>query len=1079
MMRFIVPKGRTVVRSSVFVALGILLATTDCIADMPTASQIGAAAQQIVVRSKAAGGVCAIVGNPRIELAEAIAKQGPFTVHCLASDTSQLASLRRAIRSRDMADTISADTLRGNLLPYTDNLINVLVVEFGANLTTETISPGEYVRTIAPLGSLYIHTPNQRAVTEAFATAGVTLAPMQSDASWLFWQKPWPTDIDQWTHYLHGADGNPVAQDRVVAPPVHYQWTAGPKWLRSHESDSSVSTLVTARGRLFYIIDEAPASLLGPQSPSGQWYLESRDAFNGVLLWKVPIRRWGWREWKTTWFAMRPGDYPLSLRKTLVAVDDRVYVTLGFKAPVSELDARTGEILQTYEQTAGTTELLVQDGKVIVAALQEDGPHVMAINAADGKTLWRTEQTYAGTTVDYLRWSRLGDSSPPEQIDPALNIATDGKIIALIDGKHLVGLNMTTGKKQWQADFPLTEQDQRAGNIAAKDGLWNGLMIVTQGVVLHASPYQLAAFSSATGKLLWQQPKAYIGHLWYEWKDVFVIDGLVWTWSAELEQGSFGVSGNRKQRELWPSSANGYDLHTGKLNKTVATGPIFMTHHHHRCYRDKATSRYILASRRGTEYVDLTGGPHSVNNWVRGTCHVGMMPANGLQYAPPHPCVCYDQEKLTGMNALAPARADDADPARRVPLDQRLQHGPAWDQAAADAKNESLQGQWPTFRHDVARSGAVDTRLANNLTQSWRTKVGSRVSPPIVVGDRVYVSAMDQHDIVCLSARDGTTQWSFATGARVDSPPTYFQNTVLFGSADGWVYCLRASDGQLVWKFMAAPEQRWIGVSSQLESPWPVHGSLLVLDGIVYFAAGRSSELDGGIFMYALDASNGRLVHQRQLQGPAYTSEDIETNFQLPMGALTDVMMSDGDNIYMRSLAFDLQLNRRKGKPNLEIRSGLLDDSYFKRTPWRFDREYARLLVHDNRSVYYVRMFDSLKGLDPRVYFTPTAQGYLLFAKNLNGRNDTWRTRVRVRIRAMLLAGNQLVAAGPPDEIDAKDPWGAFEGRKGGRMFIVDTSSGKDQQEYQLTSPPVFNGIAAANNRIYLVDQDGSVVCFE
>ena len=377
-----------------------------------------------------------------------------------------------------------------------------------------------------------------------------------------------------------------------------------------------------------------------------QWRaaLESPDPSVGVA------------EWKTTWFAMRPGDYPLSLRKTLVAVDDRVYVTLGFKAPVSELDARTGEILQTYEQTVGTTELLVQDGKVIVAALQEDGPHVMAINAADGKTLWRTEQAYAGTTVDYLRWSRLGDSSPPEEIDPALNIATDGKIIALIDGKHLVGLDMTTGKKQWQADFPLTEQDQRAGNIAAKDGLWNGLMIVTQGVVLHASPYQLAAFSAATGKLLWQQPKAYIGHLWYEWKDVFVIDGLVWTWSAELEQGSFGVSGNRKQRELWPRSANGYDLHTGELSKTVATGPIFMTHHHHRCYRDKATSRYILASRRGTEYVDLTGGPHSVNNWVRGTCHVGMMPANGLQYAPPHPCVCYDREKLTGMNALAPAR---------------------------------------------------------------------------------------------------------------------------------------------------------------------------------------------------------------------------------------------------------------------------------------------------------------------------------------------------------------------------------------------------------------------------------------
>ncbi len=1055
---------------------------TAAVAERESASPMAVAdlAQQLAARSGAAGGICALVGDPRVELAAALAQQGPFTVHCLATDPAQLQRLRGAIRGRQMAGTISAALQRSGRLPYTDNLINILVVDPGTGPATASIVPGDCRRVLAPLGTLYVHASSDHVMVKSLAASGVKLVPLPADGAWLTWQKPWPADIDQWTHYLHGADGNPVAQDRVVAPPVHYQWTAGPKWLRSHESDSSVSTLVTARGRLFYIVDEAPASLLGPHAPTGQWYLESRDAFNGVLLWKVPIRRWGWREWKKTWFAMRPGDYPLTIRKTLVAVENRVYVTLGYKAPVSQLDARTGAILQTYEQTGGTTELLVQDGKVIVAALQNDGAHVMAVNAGDGKTLWRTERAYQGTTTDYLKWSRLGDSAPPEKIDPALNIATDGKTIALIDGKQLVGLDMATGKQRWQAEFPLDERDKRAGNIAAKDTLWNGTMIVTQGVVLHASPFRLAAFSADTGTLLWKQPKAYIGHLWYEWKDNFVINDLVWTWSAELGQGTFAIGGNRKQRELWPTSANGYDLHTGKLRKTVATGPIFKTQHHHRCYRDKATLRFILASRRGTEFVDLAGGPHSVNNWVRGTCHMGMMPANGLQYAPPHPCVCYDQEKLIGMNALAPARADDTGPARILPLDQRLERGPAWGQGSvADGGTELLRGQWPTFRHDAARSGAVDTHLAKKLAPRWRAEIGNRLSAPTVVDDRVFVAAIDQHDVVCLSARDGSKQWAFATSGRVDSPPTYYQNTVLFGSADGWVYCVRAADGQLIWKFMAAPAVRWIGVSSQLESPWPVHGSVLVRDGIVYFAAGRSSELDDGIFMYALDAATGRIVHQRRLQGPAYTSENIEVNFKLPMGALTDVMLSDGKDIYMRSLAFDFQLNSRKQKPALETGSGLLDDSYFKRTPWRYGGQYGRLLVHDNRSVYYVRMFDSLKGLDPRVYFTPAAQGYLLFAKNINGRADAWRTRVPVRIRAMLLAGEQLVAAGPPDEIDAKDPWGAFEGRKGGRLFVVNTTSGQDQQDYQLVSPPVFNGIAAANGRLYLVGQDGAVICFE
>ena len=140
---------------------------------------------------------------------------------------------------------------------------------------------------------------------------------------WVQLRKLWPAEIDQWTHYLHGADGNPVARDRVVGPPKHYQWISGPMWQRSHETDSSISTLVTAAGRLFYIEDQAPISLVGDHSLPDKWFLVARDAFNGVELWKVPIRRWGWREWKETWFTNRPGDFPLNLQKRLVAAGDQ------------------------------------------------------------------------------------------------------------------------------------------------------------------------------------------------------------------------------------------------------------------------------------------------------------------------------------------------------------------------------------------------------------------------------------------------------------------------------------------------------------------------------------------------------------------------------------------------------------------------------------------------------------------------------------------------------------------------------------------------------------------------------------
>ena len=45
--------------------------------------------------------------------------------------------------------------------------------------------------------------------------------------------------------------------------------------------------------------------------------------------------------------------------------------------------------------------------------------------------------------------------------------------------------------------------------------------------------------------------------------------------------------------------------------------------------------------------------------------------------------------------------------------------------------------------------------------------------------------------------------------------------------------------------------------SGQIESAWPVSGSVLVRDGSVYCAAGRSSYVDGGIYLERLDLKTG------------------------------------------------------------------------------------------------------------------------------------------------------------------------------------------------------------------------------
>ena len=86
--------------------------------------------------------------------------------------------------------------------------------------------------------------------------------------------------------------------------------------------------------------------------------------------------------------------------------------------------------------------------------------------------------------------------------------------------------------------------------------------------------------------------------------------------------------------------------------------------------------------------------------------------------------------------------------------------------------------------------------------------------------------------------------------------------------------------------------------------------------------------------------------------------------------------------------------------------------------------------------------------------------------------------RIRVRVNAMVVTDNVLFVAGPPDVVDPDDPLGAFEGRKGGVLCAVDPATGKTTWKQKLPVPPVFNGLIAANGRLYVAMQGGTMACF-
>ncbi len=98
-----------------------------------------------------------------------------------------------------------------------------------------------------------------------------------------------------------------------------------------------------------------------------------------------------------------------------------------------------------------------------------------------------------------------------------------------------------------------------------------------------------------------------------------------------------------------------------------------------------------------------------------------------------------------------------------------------------------------------------------------------------------------------------------------------------------------------------------------------------------------------------------------------------------------------------------------------------------------------------------------------------------------------------MQVRAMALAGDTLFVAGHPDVIDERQAFRlpddpdvqarlvkqaeALEGKHGGRLWAVATEDGKPLARYSLPSPPVFDGLAAADGRLYMATLDGAVLC--
>ena len=310
----------------------------------------------------------------------------------------------------------------------------------------------------------------------------------------------------------------------------------------------------------------------------------------------------------------------------------------------------------------------------------------------------------------------------------------------------------------------------------------------------------MRSVDAATGKLLWTAPHDQSGYQSPE--DLLVMQA---TWSGRLPPLA------RKT----PESTRAADPRTGKIaqdsshrmskptgSTTAATSPRPPTASC--CLRERESS----LSTRNKESWDI-------HHWVRGGCLYGIMPCNGLVYAPPHNCACYPEAKLYGLNVLAPATSSPpAELPQPLSDEQRLLRGEAFMRSATTAEGQGrhkpIRAIGPPIATIASRTGSgveSPNRASPTSAPAWQSQLQGRLTSVVVADGRLFVAEIDRHTLLrprCTQTR-AKRLWSRTLSA--DASTRHLQShgpRVLFGSADGHA---------------ALPESqltgRWAGASRQ------------------------------------------------------------------------------------------------------------------------------------------------------------------------------------------------------------------------------------------------------------------------
>jgi outer membrane protein assembly factor BamB len=495
-----------------------------------------------------------------------------------------------------------------------------------------------------------------------------------------------------------------------------------------------------------------------------------------------------------------------------------------------------------------------------------------------------------------------------------------------------------------------------------------------------------------------------------------------------------------------------------------------------------------------------------------------------------------------------------------LPDGKRLARGDAAGAApAGPATNAAWPGpdDWPMFLRGPQRNSWTEGRLPASLRVRWSAPIqpppatgslisadwmdtndyAGPISAPVVSGSTVCVAVREQHRVEAADAATGAKRWRFSAGARVVTPPTLYAGLCLFGSRDGWVYALRADTGALAWKFLAAPYERHLVAFSQVESAWPVLGSLLVHDGLAIAVAGYHPMAGGGIHVYGLVPRTGELKWHTTIARKPEWADLSQARTQIDQPHETTLNIGGFQaNLVLNDLAYGLGPHVRFSGALLTAADGrLVSDT--RSGKYRLGGGLGKLeppgamplFINTFKTTLYRRHYFSSGGWSACHYGTsaylklpeagetltcerfafsgPDAivvqharDGMLLRrydARKLSNRDalvsdrtPTWTAPLDGPIGSRKAGQKTYLYASVLVAGDTAAVGGRLEGRHGsgepvpgprkvaeGIVRTFDARTGAPRQAIELDAAPVVSGLAAAAGRLYVACEDGSLRC--